>query len=33
VGTYRVIAVTDLPKVEEALRMAGYLPPDDEVST
>ena len=26
VGAYRVIAVEDLPKVEEALRRAGYLP-------
>jgi DNA-binding transcriptional MerR regulator len=25
VGPYRVIAITDLPKVEEALRAAGYL--------
>ena len=26
VGAYRVIAATDLPQVEEALRAAGYLP-------
>jgi DNA-binding transcriptional MerR regulator len=26
VGAYRVIAVSDLPRVEEALRAAGYLP-------
>jgi hypothetical protein len=30
VGAYRVIAVEDLPKVEAALRQAGYLP--EEVS-
>jgi len=26
VGPYRVIAVADLPRVEAALRKAGYLP-------
>jgi DNA-binding transcriptional MerR regulator len=26
VGAYRVIAASDLPRVEEALRAAGYLP-------
>jgi DNA-binding transcriptional MerR regulator len=26
VGAYRVIAVADLPQVEQALRAAGYLP-------
>ncbi len=26
VGTYRVIAAIDLPLVEKALRVAGYLP-------
>ncbi|MCI0462088.1 MAG: hypothetical protein L0Z62_34480 [Gemmataceae bacterium] len=31
VGAYRVIAVTDLPRVEEALRRAGYLPRESEV--
>jgi DNA-binding transcriptional MerR regulator len=31
VGTYRIIAVTDLPYVEEALRQAGYLPGKSEV--
>jgi len=25
VGTYRVVAVNDLPRVEKALREAGYL--------
>jgi hypothetical protein len=28
VGAYRVIAVGDLPLVEQALRAADYLPPD-----
>jgi DNA-binding transcriptional MerR regulator len=31
VGAYRVIAPADLPKVERALREAGYLPPVGEV--
>ncbi len=26
IGAYRVIAAADLPRVEEALRAAGYLP-------
>lgn len=30
VGAYRVIAVGDLDKVEQALRTAGYLPPNTE---
>jgi DNA-binding transcriptional MerR regulator len=28
VGAYRVIAASDLPQIEEALRAAGYLPND-----
>jgi DNA-binding transcriptional MerR regulator len=30
-GAYRVIAAADLPKVEQALRDAGYLPTGGEV--
>lgn len=32
VGAYRVISSTDLPRVEEALRQAGYLAQESEVS-
>jgi hypothetical protein len=32
VGAYRVIAVAELPRVEAALRAAGYLPQNSEVS-
>ncbi len=32
VGAYRVIPIADLPRVEEALRQAGYLGPESEVS-
>jgi DNA-binding transcriptional MerR regulator len=32
VGAYRVISLTDLPRVEEALRRAGYLPQEGEAS-
>jgi DNA-binding transcriptional MerR regulator len=31
VGTYRVISLSDLPRVEKALREAGYLPDTAEV--
>ena len=31
VGAYRIIAVADLPQVEEALHQAGYLPRESEV--
>jgi hypothetical protein len=31
-GPYRVIPVSDLPKVERALREAGYLPEKAEVA-
>jgi DNA-binding transcriptional MerR regulator len=30
VGAYRVIAPADLPRVREALRLAGYLPTQSE---
>ena len=30
VGAYRVVAVEDLPKVEDALRRAGYIPAEAE---
>jgi hypothetical protein len=30
-GAYRVIALVDLPRVVEALRLAGYLPEESEV--
>jgi DNA-binding transcriptional MerR regulator len=30
VGAYRVVAVSDLPLVERALRDAGYLPHDGD---
>ena len=29
-GTYRIVLVRDLPKVEKALRQAGYLPSAEE---
>jgi hypothetical protein len=32
VGAYRVIAATQLPLVQDALRQAGYLPLESEVS-
>jgi DNA-binding transcriptional MerR regulator len=31
VGAYRVIAACDLPRVEAALRLAGYLPSESAV--
>jgi DNA-binding transcriptional MerR regulator len=31
VGAYRVIAISDLPRVEKALNDAGYLPSNPEV--
>jgi hypothetical protein len=31
-GTYRLVAVRDLPKVGDALRAAGYLPAVQEVA-
>jgi DNA-binding transcriptional MerR regulator len=31
VGAYRVFAAGDLPRVEAALRRAGYLPREQEV--
>jgi DNA-binding transcriptional MerR regulator len=33
VGAYRVIAATDLPLVEKALRAAGYLPKNTEAAS
>jgi hypothetical protein len=33
VGCYRVIAATDLPEVEAALRRAGYLPEGEGVAS
>ena len=33
VGAYRVIAAEDLPRVEQALRAAGYLPKSGEVAS
>jgi DNA-binding transcriptional MerR regulator len=32
VGAYRVIPEQDLPKVERALRQAGYLPAESEAA-
>jgi DNA-binding transcriptional MerR regulator len=32
VGAYRVVAVADLPKIETALRNAGYLSREREVA-
>jgi hypothetical protein len=29
VGAYRVVPETDLPKIEQALRTAGYLPREE----
>jgi hypothetical protein len=33
VGPYRVIAIAELPRIEEALRKAGYLPKRAKVSS
>jgi hypothetical protein len=33
VGAYRVVAVEDLPRVKEALKVAGYLPVEEVACT
>ncbi len=32
IGSYRVIKVSDLPQVEDALRRGGYLPPKEDAA-
>ena len=32
-GAYRLIRSSDLPRLEDALRKAGYLPADSVIST